>query len=85
MKTFELKPTNGRKSFGNKATVIVNDNISTLISYNTEVASYNHLENKIVVYDYFSATTLTHINSFLNYYGFDTVSKKELEKYYLNN
>ena len=85
MKTFALIPTNGRASFNNKATVIVNDNISTLISYNTEVASYNHLENKIVVHDYFSATTLTHINSFLNYYGFDTVSKKELEKYYLSN
>ena len=39
MKKFDLVPTNGRKSFGNKAKVIVKDNISTLISYNTEVAS----------------------------------------------
>ena len=78
MKTFALIPTNGRASFNNKATVIVNDNISTLISYNTEVASYNHLENKVYLNGYFSPTTLVHQNTFLEYCGFDKLTKQEI-------
>lgn len=79
MKTFALISTNGRKSFNNKAIVIVNDNISTLISYNTEVASYNHLENNIYLNGYFSPTTMVHQNTFLEYYGFDKLNKQEIE------
>ena len=76
---FELVPTNGRKSFGNKAKVIVQDNVSTLISYNTEVASYNHLEGKIYLNGYFSPTTMQHQNAFLEFYGFDKLNKQEIE------
>ena len=79
MKTFELVPTNSRKSFGNKVKVILKDNISTLISYNTEVASYNHLENKVYLNGYFSPTTMVHQNTFLAYYGFDKLTKQEIE------
>lgn len=38
MKIFELTPTNGRKSFGGKAKVIVENGIAKLLSYTTIVA-----------------------------------------------
>lgn len=81
MQAFELVPTNGRKSFGNKAKVIEENGVSKLLSYDTIVAEFNHIENKMKVNGYFSLTTATHINAFLNYYGFDSCSKKELENY----
>lgn len=84
MKTFELIPTNGRKSFNRKCIVIEENNISLLKSYDTIVASYDHLKNEMKIKDFYSTTTLRHINAFLNFYGFDTVTKKELEKIYLN-
>ena len=81
METFYLVPVNSRKSFYGKCKVIKDSNISSLISYTTTVARYFHDTNKMEVYGYFSATTATHINSFLKYYGFDTCSKKEIENY----
>lgn len=81
MKTFELTPANGRKSFYNKCRVEEEFGISYLYSYNTKVAHYNHETNQMVVNGYFSQTTASHINAFLNYYGFDSCSKKELENY----
>lgn len=82
MKMFELTPIDGRKSFGGKCKVLeANTGISKLMSYDTEVATYNHKENKMTVHGYYSATTARHINAFLDYYGFDTCSKKELENY----
>ncbi len=80
MKVFELTPLN-RKSFYGKCLVKQIDNISTLLSYNTEVARYNHNTNKMEVFGYYSQTTARHINAFLNYYGFDTCNKKEMENY----
>jgi hypothetical protein len=35
----------------------------------------------MVVNGYYSVTTGTHINTFLDFYGFDTCTKKELENY----
>ena len=84
MKTFELTPTNGRKSFGGKCKVVENLGVSTLFSYDTEVAQYDHQTNEMKIDAYHSRTTLAHINAFLSYYGFDMVSKKELEKNYLS-
>ena len=81
MKTFDLVPTNGRKSFSGKAIVKQNDNISVLTSYNTKVAQYDHNTNIITVNGYYSPTTASHINAFLNFYGFDSCTKKELENY----
>lgn len=81
MKTFELTPTNGRKSFYGKARVIEENGVSQLESYDTIVAEYNPRGNKVRVFGYYSPTTATHINAFLNYYGFDSCSKKELENY----
>ena len=80
-KEFELKPHNGRKSYYSKAKVIEEDGISRLKSYTTIVAEYNHYTNEMKVFGYYSPTTAKHINSFLDYYGFDTCSKKELENY----
>lgn len=84
MKTFELTPINGRKSFNGKAGVIEENGVSQLRSYNTIVAEYNHQTNEIKVFDIgsLSATTLTHINAFLSHFGFDTCTKKQLIEYY---
>ena len=57
------------------------DHYSDLVSYETRVASYNHNTKEISVYGWFSATTANHINSFLEFYGFDKCTKKELENY----
>ena len=81
MKTFELKPTNGQKSFYKKAIVINNGNISQLKSYSTIVAEYNHKTKKMSVFGWFSKTTAFHINSFLNLYGFYSCNKTQLENY----
>jgi len=77
----ELTPTNGRKSFGGKAKIVTQNNVSELQSYNTIVARYFHETNKIDIYGYFSQTTASHINAFLSYYGFETMTKKEIENY----
>ena len=78
---FELVPTNGRKNFGNKAKVIVENNIAKLLSYNTIVAEYD-IKNCIFSVNgiMFSKTTTIHINTFREFYGFDTMTKKEMEK-----
>ena len=79
MKTFYINKT--ANNHVNEYTNDDGDHYSDLISYTTRVASYNHKTNEMSVYGWFSATTAKHINSFLNYYGFDTCSKKELENY----
>ena len=82
MKIIDLTPINGRKSFNGKCRIIEENGVSQLESYNTIVAEYNHRTNDVKVYNYYSATTLTHINAFLHYYGFDTCTKQELIKNY---
>jgi len=84
MKTFKLLPIDGRKSLSNQH---VNqyesegETFSDLISYTTRVAYYNHTTNKMTVHGYYSPTTARHINAFLDFYGFNTCSKSELENY----
>lgn len=80
MKTFKLEPVN-QKSFYSKAIVTVDNDISTLKSYSTNVATYNHITNVISIKGYYSQTTAKHINAFLNYYGFDSLSKKEIQNF----
>lgn len=85
-KYFDLLPTNGRKSFYGKAKVhtYVNDanNVkSELLSYDTKVAVYNDTNNEITFLckeGDLSNTTLTHINTFLECYGFTRKTKKEI-------
>lgn len=85
MKTFYLNPTNGRKSFGHKChvnqyTTDDGTTYSDLISYGKRVAHYNHNENFVSVYGWFSLTTGTHINAFLDFYGYEPMTKQEMEK-----
>ena len=69
------------KSHVNEYTNSDGDHYSDLISYTTRVASYNHLTNEIQIFGYHSASTGRHINEFLQFYGFDTMTKKEIENY----
>jgi len=83
-RTFYLTPINGRKSFGHKCHVNEYTNsegnhYSDLVSFNTRVASYNHDTKEISVYMWKSATTQSHINAFLSFYGFQTMTKKEMK------
>ena len=80
-KVFDLQPVNSRKSFYGKCKVIDNGKTAKLQSYNTIVAEYDHNTNKMTVNGWYSFTTATHINAFLDFYGFETCSKKELENY----
>ena len=69
MKEYELKPTNNRKSFYGKAVVIERDNGDIeLRSYNTIVARI-HNGTFQRLWDGYSATTMNHINSFIDLFG----------------
>lgn len=71
MKTYELNPNNGRKSFYNKAIVIEKDNGDIeLQSYNTIVARIRNGKFERLWSGY-SATTMNHINSFVDLFGID--------------
>ncbi len=71
MKVFELRPTNGRKSFYGKASVIEKDNGDIeLRSYDTIVARIRNRKFERLWSGY-SATTMNHINSFIDAYGID--------------
>jgi hypothetical protein len=73
-KVFALDGTN------NKAVVVTDSGISTLTSYNTEVAEYNHNSNTMTVNGIYSATTLKHIKKFLEFYGYPPMTKQEIIK-----
>ena len=68
MQTFELKPINGRKSFGGKARVIIENNKAKLLSYDAVVAEYDLKSKKFIINGKYSKTTNTHINSFKSFY-----------------
>lgn len=61
--------------------VVDGETHSDLISYGKRVAYYVHETNEMHVHGWFSATTAKHINDFLEYFGFDRCSKKQLENY----
>jgi hypothetical protein len=80
----ELEPTNGRASFGRKAYVEDDGDGFTLLSYDTPVARIERCEDGSgqdfsLLSDYLSATTLTHIHSFLHTYGHKDIPTKELK------
>ena len=69
MKTYELKPNNRQKSFYGKATVIEHDNGTYILkSYDTFVACI-HNGTFYRLWDGYSATTMKHINAFIDHYG----------------
>lgn len=81
MKTFELVPTNGRKSFYGKAIVKETDNFIVLESYGTEVAGYNKEDKVLEVTkneEWLTATTLHHIRSFQEHLDYKPQSKREI-------
>lgn len=88
-KHFDLTPINGRNSFGGKAKVHqytndVNHVKSELLSYNTKVVTYNHTNNELTFLakkEHLTRTTIIHINAFLDFYGFDKMTKEQI----LNN
>lgn len=73
--TYELKPTNGRKSFYNKAEVIERENGDIeLKSYNTIVARIRNGKFERLWSGY-SMTTMNHINAFTDAFGIDGKGK----------
>lgn len=67
--TYELKPTNGRKSFYGKAEVIEKDNGDIeLKSYQTIVARIRNGKFERLWSGY-SMTTMNHINAFIDAFG----------------
>lgn len=83
MRTFILPPTDGRKTL-NDHYVIETDEVARLINYNTEVATFDKIENKIILNDdsFYSAATLRRLKHFLKYYGFKAETKKQIQKDY---
>lgn len=81
---YELQPQfDSRKSFYGKANVYKKGNKLVLISYATEVAEINpnadENQPKIKINGWYSYTTARHINEFLRQYGFNSLSKKDME------
>lgn len=81
IKVTELKPLNTKSFYGKAKILESNTGIYKLLSYDTEVASYNRVTNKMNVYGWYSLTTSRHINAFLEYFGFDKCNKKQMESY----
>ena len=64
MKTYELTPHDGRKSFYGKARVKVDNGAETLFSYNTPVIRRNADGTLSRLWDGWSATTGRHVAAF---------------------
>lgn len=65
MSKYELKPTDGRKSFYGKAVVVVEDNgTETLYSYGTPVIKRLVSGELVKLWSGWSATTGRHIQAF---------------------
>ena len=87
MNKFELPTMSDRaKSFYKKAIVIEKDNGDVeLQSYNIIVCRLTSGENGMLekLWDGYSATTMRHINAFLEYYGHDGSGKAWWDKLYV--
>lgn len=69
MKKFELKPVDGRKSFYNKAEAIELDSGDIILrSYDTIVARIHNGKFERL-WNGYSATTMRHVNAFVNAFG----------------
>jgi hypothetical protein len=77
MKMYELQPNDSRKRFYGKARVIEKDNgEKVLLSYNTEVCKITPDGAFVRLWDGYSATTMRHVNSFLELFNIDGGGKK---------
>lgn len=73
MKMYDLRPTDSRKSFYGKATVVIDDQGGeTLYSYNTPIIKRTAAGELVKLWDGWTATTGRHITAFcgLNKAGF---------------
>ena len=65
MKQYELRPTDGRKSFYGKAVVTIDeDGTETLTSYNTPIIKRTVSGELVKLWDGWTATTGRHIKAF---------------------
>lgn len=65
MKQYELKPTDGRKSFYGKAIVTIDeDGTETLSSYNTPIIKRTVSGELVKLWDGWTSTTGRHIKAF---------------------
>lgn len=80
MKYFNLNDLNTGRPLAN-CKVMEGEKFSTLLSYTTEVAKYNKITGVMNIKGYYSVTTGKHLNAFLDFYGFDRATKKELENW----
>lgn len=65
MKQYELRPTDGRKSFYGKAIVTIDeDGTETLSSYNTPIIKRTVSGELVKLWDGWTATTGRHIKAF---------------------
>lgn len=69
MKTFQLVPANGRKSFYGKARVIETDKEIQLLSYDTIVAQIDKESREFTINGKYSNTTSSHIKAFREFYS----------------
>ena len=69
MKIYELKPTNSQKSFYGKAKVIEKDGETLLQSYDTIVCKIDKSGEFVRMWEGYSATTMRHINTFIEMFG----------------
>lgn len=70
MKMYELQPNDSRKSFYGKARVIEKDNGEKVLqSYNTEVCKVTSGGQFVRLWSGYSATTMRHVNSFIDLVG----------------
>ena len=89
MNKYELQTKHDlRNSFYGKTIVKTHLNeqqekIISLYSYNTLVAYINETQNKAVVLNTHSRTTLRHIKEFLKQQGFKAETKTQIEKDYI--
>jgi hypothetical protein len=75
--TIALNPTDGRKSFYGKAVVLLCSNGDKILrSYATNVAKIDSSGNFHKLWDGYSATTMRHINSFVDTFGINGGGKK---------
>ena len=81
MRTYELTPLDGRKSFYKKCSVIENGKTARLYSYDTLVAEFRFITREMKVHGWYSATTARHINAFLVHFGYARATKKQMENW----
>ena len=70
-KKITLTPVDGRKSFYGKAYAVTMGNTTTLFSYDTKIAAYDHKTGTLEKTSFwnYSRTTARHQKAFLAYLG----------------